>query len=311
LGREVAPREIGAVWAGWLAHRVGLTVADSRIMVACGAGAGLAAVYNVPLGGAVFVLEVLLGTFGWRALVPAVVTSALAAVVAWLGLGNEHQYWVPQLGLSEPLMVWSALCGPVFGGAAWGFTRLAARARAKAPRGWRLIVLSIVNFAVIGLLAMHFPQLPGNGKGAVALSFDSSLAIGLAAVLLVLKVVITLSSLRAGAEGGLLTPGLAIGALIAIVLGGLWNMVWPGTTPGAFAIVGAASFLAASMQMPITAVVLMMEFTRVSHDFLIPVLLGVAGAVGTFKVLVDQPDVVRATLSSAVAVICGNRKASQ
>jgi H+/Cl- antiporter ClcA len=59
LGREVAPREIGSALAGWLARRVGLPVAQSRIMVACGAGAGLAAVYNVPLGGAVFVLEVL------------------------------------------------------------------------------------------------------------------------------------------------------------------------------------------------------------------------------------------------------------
>ena len=67
LGREVAPREIGSALAGWLSRRAGLSVAQSRIMVACGAGAGLAAVYNVPLGGAVFVLEVLLGTFGWPA----------------------------------------------------------------------------------------------------------------------------------------------------------------------------------------------------------------------------------------------------
>ena len=134
LGREVAPREIGSVWAGWLSHRAGLSAAESRIMVACGAGAGLAAVYNVPLGGAVFVLEVLLGTFGWAALVPAVATSAIAAIVAWMGLGNEHQYTVSPLMLSTPLVVWSALCGPVFGVAAWGFTQLTTRARAQAPK---------------------------------------------------------------------------------------------------------------------------------------------------------------------------------
>ncbi|HEV3423544.1 MAG TPA: chloride channel protein [Paraburkholderia sp.] len=285
LGREVAPREIGAVWAGWLAHRAGLSVTESRIMVACGAGAGLAAVYNVPLGGAVFVLEVLLGTFGWAAVVPAVATSAIAAVVAWTGLGDEHQYLVQQLTLSMPLVVWSVLCGPLFGGAAWGFTQLTTRARADAPKDRRLPVVALLNFAIIGVLAMYFPQLLGNGKGPAGLSFNSELTIGLAATLLVLKVAITASSLRAGAEGGLLTPGLANGALLAIVLGGVWNLIWPGTSPGAFAIVGAAAFLAASMQMPLTAVVLILEFTRVSHDFLVPVLLAVAGSVSTFKLL--------------------------
>ncbi|MGF6722974.1 H+/Cl- antiporter ClcA [Paraburkholderia sp. GAS41] len=285
LGREVAPREIGSVWAGWLSHRAGLSVEESRIMVACGAGAGLAAVYNVPLGGAVFVLEVLLGTFGWAALVPAVATSAIAAVVAWIGLGNEHQYTVAPLLLSAPLLVWSALCGPIFGVAAWGFTQLTARAREHAPKDWRLPVLALINFAIIGTLAIAFPQLLGNGKGPAGLSFNSELTIGLAGVLLVLKVAITAGSLRAGAEGGLLTPGLANGALLAIVLGGVWNLLWPGTSSGAFAIVGAAAFLAASMQMPLTAVVLILEFTRVSHDFLIPILFAVAGSVSTFKLL--------------------------
>ncbi|WP_176058024.1 chloride channel protein [Paraburkholderia sp. BCC1876] len=278
LGREVAPREIGSMLAGWLSRRAGLSVAQSRIMVACGAGAGLAAVYNVPLGGAVFVLEVLLGTFGWTALVPAIVTSAVAALVAQAGLGNEHQYLVPSLTLSVSLVVWSVVCGPIFGAAAWGFTEITKRSRAAAPKDWRLPVLSLLNFAIVGVLAMHFPQLLGNGKGPAGLAFDGGLTIGLAAMLLVLKVVITVSSLRAGAEGGLLTPGLANGALLAIVLGGLWSLVWPGASLGSFAVVGATAFLAASMQMPITAVVLMFEFTRVSQDFLIPVLFAVGGA---------------------------------
>ncbi len=297
LGREVAPREIGAVWGGWLAHRAGLTAAESRIMVACGAGAGLAAVYNVPLAGAVFVLEVLLGTFEWSALGPAVVTSAVAAMTAWIGLGDERQYVIPQLVLSEPLVVWAALCGPIFGLAAWGFDRLTSHARARAPKDHRLPILSVLNFVVIGLLVMFLPQLAGNGKGPATLSFDSSMTIGLAATLLVLKVAIEAGSLRAGAEGGLLTPGMTNGALLAIVLGGIWNVVWPGTAPGGFAIVGAGAFLAASMQMPITAVVLMLELTRVNHDFLFPMLLCVAGSVSTFKLLA-RPRAAQALASS-------------
>ncbi|WP_144143141.1 chloride channel protein [Paraburkholderia sp. BCC1884] len=286
LGREVAPREIGSALAGWLSRRAGLSVAQSRIMVACGAGAGLAAVYNVPLGGAVFVLEVLLGTFGWPALVPAIVTSSVAALVAQLGLGNEHQYLVPSMTVSASLLAWSIVCGPVFGVAAWGFTELMKHSRAAAPKDWRLPVLSLLNFAVIGVLAMHFPQLLGNGKGPAGLAFDGGLTIGLAAMLLVLKVVITAGSLRAGAEGGLLTPGLANGALLAIVLGGIWSAMWPGASLGAFAVVGASAFLAASMQMPITAVVLVFEFTRVGQDFLIPVLFAVGGSLLAFRACV-------------------------
>ncbi|KEZ01074.1 chloride channel protein, partial [Burkholderia sp. MSh2] len=284
LGREVAPREIGSLLAGRLAHAAGLTPDDCRLMVACGAGAGLAAVYNVPLGGAIFVLEVLLGTFERRALVVAVVTSAIAAAVAWIGLGNEHQYTVPPFVLSAPLVAWSIVCGPLFGFAAYGFVRLTTRARADAPKDGRLPVLALVNFAVIGLLAMRFPQLLGNGKGPASLGFDGTLTIGLAAALLVLKVLIEAGSLRAGAEGGLLTPGLANGALLGIVLGGLWSLVWPGASIGGCALVGATAFLAASMQMPITAVVLLLEFTRANHDSLVPMLLAVAGSLVAYRV---------------------------
>lgn len=283
LGREVAPREIGSLLAGRLAHAAGLTPDDCRLMVACGAGAGLAAVYNVPLGGAIFVLEVLLGTFELRALVVAVVTSAIAAAVAWIGLGNEHQYTVPAFALSAPLVAWSIVCGPLFGFAAYGFVRLTTRARANAPKDWRLPVLALVNFAVIGVLAMRFPQLLGNGKGPASLGFDGTLTFGLAATLLVLKVLIEAGSLRAGAEGGLLTPGLANGALLGIVFGGLWSLVWPGASIGGCALIGATAFLAASMQMPITAVVLLLEFTRANHDSLVPMLLAVAGSLVAYR----------------------------
>lgn len=285
LGREVAPREVGATLAGWWTRKSPLDARQRRILVACGAGAGLAAVYNVPLAGAVFAMEVLLGSFEWSVALPALATSTLAAVVAWLGLGNEHQYTVPALQISLPLVTWAIVCGPLFGMAAFGFTELTKWARAHAPRGNTLPLWGVANFFVIGLIAIWFPQIPGNGKGAVALAFDQELTIALAAALLALKVLSTVGSLRAGAEGGLLTPALANGALLAVVLGGIWNLFWPGATLGTFAIVGATAFLASSMQMPITAILLTLEFTRIDHDFLIPILLAVAGSYAAFRLL--------------------------
>src|SRR5271166_5969060 len=164
LGREVAPREMGAVLATWLSSRVGLTAEERRILIACGAGAGLAAIYNVPLGGGVVILEVLLGTFAPRALVPALAASVVGSIVAWIGLGDVPQYTVPPLDVSLSLIAWSIVAGPVFrpggirvseNGGSRGGTRARRLAKsAMVPRG----------FLLLGLLATLFPQLPGNGK---------------------------------------------------------------------------------------------------------------------------------------------------
>ncbi|SAK89480.1 Cl-channel, voltage-gated family protein [Caballeronia fortuita] len=299
LGREVAPREIGALWSGWLAHHAGLTPAQSRIMVACGAGAGLAAVYNVPLGGAVFVLEVLLCTFDAGIIAAAFATSSIGAMVAWIGLGDAHQYHLPAFVLNAQLLAWAIAMGPVFGAAARLFAKLTSAARENAPRDRTLPLLSIVNFAFIGVLVIYYPQLAGNGKGPAGLSFDDHVSLALAGVLLVLKVTIEVSSLRAGAQGGLLTPGLTNGALLGIVLGSAWNGVWPGTPLGAFAVIGAGAFLGAAMQMPLTALVLMLEFTRFDHDFLIPSALAIAGATLVYRWLAQRSSASSAAPSAA------------
>ncbi|AHH94057.1 chloride channel protein [Kutzneria albida] len=281
LGREVAPREIGAVIAGWISSRAGLSPAQCRTLVACGAGAGLAAVYDVPLGGAVFTLEVLLGSWSVRAVLPAVVTSVLATVVSWIGLPNQSQYELPRLTVDGSLIVWSAVIGPVAGVGAYWFSRATSAARQRAPRGRALLVTAPLAFLVLGLLSIPFPQLLGNGKGPAQLAFDSTQAPALFAALLVLRALIVVLCLGSGAAGGLLTPSLANGALLGVLAGGLWALAWPGASPGSFAVVGAAAFLAAAQRMPLTAVVLIMEFTNASHDLLVPVLLAVAGAVAT------------------------------
>ena len=282
LGREVAPREIGALFADFFSRRARVTEEQSRIMIACGAGAGLAAVYNVPFGGALFALEVLLGTFRLSAVIPAVTTSAIAAYVAWIGLGDETPYVLPHLSINGSLIAWSVVAGPLFGLAARWFADAAQSARARAPRDWRLPVWCAVVFPAIGLIAVPFPQILGNGKGVALLGFDGRLTIGVAATLLLLRILGTIGCLRAGAEGGLMTPSVAIGALLATVTGEIWNWIWPGSPPGAFAVVGGTAFLASSMRMPLTAIVLMMEFTRVDHDFLIPMAFAVVGSISAF-----------------------------
>lgn len=281
LGREVAPRELAATFTSWFARKTGLSARESKIMIACAAGGGLAAVYNVPLGGALFTLEVLLCSFHWSALLPALVTCAIATVISWIGLGNEAQYHIPNFTISPSLVIWSILASPIIGFTAYWFSRIANAARDKAPKDWRVLPFCLLNFIIIGLLAIYFPALLGNGKGPIELGFSDTLGLKLATALLVFRMLIVWASLRAGAAGGLITPSLANGVLLAIILGNFWGLLDPGIPSGAFAVIGAAAFLAASQKMPITAIVLTAEFTSINFNFLIPIMFAIAGAVTT------------------------------
>jgi H+/Cl- antiporter ClcA len=281
LGREVAPRQVAAVLTGWLAGAARLSTEERRILVACGAGAGLAAVYNVPFGGTLYVLEVLLGTFSTPVVVAAMITSTIAARIAWIGLGNDLPYTVPSAAPGGWLLAWSLGIGPIFGLLAYGFSRAmrAAADRApRAPRGRWLVVWCLGVFVALGLVATMFPQILGNGRGPTQLGFAGQLTPALAATLFALKLVAVLAALRAGAAGGALTPSLALGALLATSVGGL--AAPHGTSPSALAIIGAAAFLASSQQMPLTASALVIEFTRVNHDFVFPILVAAASATG-------------------------------
>jgi H+/Cl- antiporter ClcA len=281
LGREVAPREMSAVLATSLLSRAGLDAEERRILIACSAGAGLAAIYNVPLGGVFYILEVLLGTLAWKALAPAIATSVIATMVAWMSFGDVPQYLVPPLKISPSLIGWSIVAGPVFGVTAHGFKVVTRAAMARTPQGWHRVPWCLAVFFGVGLLATLFPQLPGNGKGPSQLGFDGDLSVKLAMSLLALKVLAITASLRAGAAGGLLTPSLTLGALLATILGSVWNLVFPGVPTPAFAIVGAAAFLASSMNMPLTAIVLVIEFTHVGQDLWVPITLAVATSVAS------------------------------
>lgn len=286
LGREVAPREMAALFTGWIARALRMTPEEMRILIACGAGAGLAAVYNVPLGGTIFVMEVLLGSFAPAVAIPAMVSCVIAACIAWIGLGDIYQYDLARIGISVALIGWAAVTGPVFGLGGWLFARMAERARAAAPKDARIIPCCILAFGAIGVMAMTFPALPGNGKGPIQLGLEGGLGLQLAATLLVLKTLAILGCLRAGAAGGLLTPGMSLGALSGVLLGAAWTSVWPSpATEGAFALVGATAFLAVSQRMPLTAITLGFEFTGADHDFAVPMLIAVGLASATAMVL--------------------------
>ncbi|MEN3205204.1 chloride channel protein [Klebsiella pneumoniae] len=274
-----------ARWGGMVARKLRLLEDETRTLIACGAGAGLAAVYNVPLAGALFSLEVMLLSFSWEKTLAAMMTSAIAAWTATLGLGDESQYHFVSSALPHTFLWWAILAGPILGTGAWLFRKATSAARSRARSNWQMPVFCLLGFSLLAILSLYFPELPGNGKGPMQLALSDGLPLSMVAVLLVLKMVVILAVLRGGAEGGLLTPGLAVGGLVSLLLCALWQLGFPGGDKSSFAVVGAAAFLAASMQMPLTAVALVMEFTHMDHSYLAPALLCAAGAFLTCRVL--------------------------
>jgi H+/Cl- antiporter ClcA len=278
LGREGAPKQFGAVIANVLSDRSNMPDEQRRLLVACGAGAGMAAAYGVPLGGALFALEVLRGVLALRLILPALVASLIATAVSWIVLPDTPTYLIPSYTNSPSILFWALLAGPVVGLVSVGFVRTISWADRNKPEGWRRLIAPALALGTLGVISIPYPQIIGNGKDVAQLTFIGELTPSLFIILLLLKPLATLLCLGSGTPGGLFTPTLALGALLGSVLGFAWSAMFPGLPIGLFAVIGAASMLAATTQGPISAVVLMMELTGRDRSFIVPMVLAVAGA---------------------------------
>jgi chloride channel protein, CIC family len=297
LGREGAPKQVGAVIANELSDKARLSDEQRRLLVACGAGAGMAAAYGVPLGGALFALEVLRGVLALRLILPALLACIIAAGISWLVLPNAPTYVVPAYSSSLSVVCWALIAGPIAGLVSIGYVHLVAWADRIKPRGWRRFVSPTIALGILGSASIAFPQLLGNGKDIAQLAFSNQVAPTLLVILLLLRPLATILCLASGVPGGLFTPSLALGALLGGVLGLAWSTVWPGVPPGLFAIVGAGAVLAATTHGPISAIVLVMELTARDRSFILPLVLAVVTATVVARTL-DPRSIYDARLSN-------------
>ena len=273
LGREGAPKQAGAVIANFFSDRERLSDEQRRLLVACGAGAGMGAAYGVPLGGALFALEVMRGRLALRYVLPAIFASVIATAVSWLALPDAPTYIIPAYSSSASSVVWALLVGPIAGVVSVGYVRIISWADRNRPKNWRRLAAPLLGLGLLGGVSIWFPQVLGNGKDISQLAFTNQVAPMLLLTLLLLKPAATVLCMRSGAPGGLFTPSLTVGALMGAVLGHAWSWLWPGVPPGLFAVLGAGAVLAATTQGPISTVVLMMELTGRYRSFILPLLV--------------------------------------
>ena len=278
LGREGAPKQAGAVLANALSDRARLSDEQRKLLVACGAGAGMAAAYGVPLGGALFAVEVLRGVLALRLVLPALLASAIATAVSWLVLPNAPTYQIPAYPTAFSIVAWSLVTGLVAGPISVCYVWMIDWADRIKSKGWRRLVAPIVALGLLGTVSIEYPQVLGNGKDIAQLAFTNQVAPMLLLTLLFLKPAATLMCVGSGVPGGLFTPSLALGALLGGLIGQVGSWFWPGVPPGLFAVIGAAAVLAATTHGPISAVLLTMELTGRDRSFVLPLLLAVITA---------------------------------
>lgn len=275
LGREAAPKLMGGAAASLLASWRRLTPAQRRLLVACGGGAGMGAVYNVPLGGALMTAELLYGSLTLPVILPALACSWIATAVSWVYLSPSATYTgVPSYPLHASVVVFGVLVGPLVGLVAVAYIRLIGWVSHYRVSGPRLLGAPLIAFALLGGVALAYPQVLGNGKDVAHRAFLSSggQAAALLLAIVLLKPLMTAVCLGSGVTGGLFTPTLSLGAALGALLGEVWVHVG-GTSPvGAFAVVTAAAMIGAAMQTPLTALALLIELTRTVDTLIVPMI---------------------------------------
>jgi H+/Cl- antiporter ClcA len=283
LGREGAPRQFAAALSdlgtGWLKR---LSSRDREILLACAAGAGLGAVYAVPLAGALFSARIMLNTWHPRALGAALLTSGLAVAIGSAITRDQPNLDWPIGESTYLLTAHGLLLAPFALAVGLAFNRLMAAARpARQIKTWVLIPALAGAGLVMGICSHWWPELPGNGRSILTVSLASGLTLSAAAAILLLKPLLTALFLRAGGAGGMLTPSLATGAATGTLL--VLTINWIAGTHlhvPAVSLAGAAGVLAVTQGSPIWAAIFVWELARPPLWLFLVFLLTATGAHG-------------------------------
>ena len=247
-----------------------------RLLVGCGAAAGIASAYNAPIAGALFVAEIVLGSVAMEIFGPLVFSSVVATLTVRGFLGADPLYQIPPFRLNRnweilPYLLLGLAAGLI---APW-FIRLLRTsekwaARVPAP----VYIKMFAGGLIVGALAIFHPEVCGNGYSTVNGILRGQWLWQTLALILVFKMLATTATFASGAVGGVFTPTLFIGASLGFLFGnGAQHLLGHlNVNPSAFALVGMGAFLAAATHAPIMAIIIIFELT-LDYQIILPLML--------------------------------------
>ncbi|RSK22459.1 chloride channel protein [Streptococcus oralis] len=282
IGKEAAPREIGTLFAGPIGKKCFLSKKDQIFLLACGAGAGLAAVYQVPLTSVFFVFETLgIALSIKRFVLVGLITYVSTYIAGWV-ISDQALYQIPAIAWSLketwiiPLLL--LFLTPL----AWLFGRLSKAASSNRIKDKRILLTLPSAFLFLAGLASYFPHLLGNGRMMAQEVLNGSNG-KTVLLLFILKALVVLITLWAGAYGGTLTPSFALGMAGAALLGMILGLDSQPTT----LLLGSVCFLSVTLRAPFSATGLVIGFTGLGIVSL-PYLLVTAVLAYEFAKMLDR-----------------------
>ncbi len=303
VGREGPIIQIGASFGSTLARALSLARWQKITLLSAGAGAGIAATFNTPLGGVMFAAELLLPEVSNRTFLPVVVATTTATSIGRYVFGLDPAFYVPEAALPSTLAIGPlvlagfAVFGLAAGIASWAFIRFLAFCEDWFPKlPGNAYTQNIVGMLLIGVLFYAFelvtghPQTAGVGYATIQWVLNGGITgVALLTALFLGKLAATSVSLGAGASGGVFSPSLFIGATLGAAFGGLGAVLFPsaGFSVIEFAVVGMGAVVGGATGASMTAIVMIFEMTR-DYNVIVPLVLAVAIATGTRRALITE-----------------------
>jgi len=281
VGLEGPIAQIGSALGSTVGQIFTLTEERIRLLLACGAGAGIAATFHAPITGSIFALEIILGHLEARYFSAVVISAVVADTIAQFF--HKESFIVPLYTLvsSWELLLY-ALLGVLAGISAFGFTKVLY----GMEELWDKIPLSeyskpIVGGLLLGILGLitffqadGMPRFFGMGYSSISDALNGDLALNLIFALFIIKIFTTSLTLGSGGSGGTFTPTLFMGAMLGGTFGHIVNILFPSITApaGAYAMAGMAAFFGGAAHAPVTAIIVAFELTG-NYHIILPIML--------------------------------------
>ena len=299
VGREGPIIQIGASIGSTLGQLIQMAPWQRITLVAAGAGAGIAATFNTPIGGVMFAIELMLPEVSARTFLPVALSTGTATFIGRLFLGSQPAFFVPptptlgtHAGSAVSLLLF-AILGGLCGLAATGFIRGLHLAEAWFGRianpylrhSIGMLGIGVLIYALFRFYGHYFVE--GVGYATIqAVLLHRMDAFGILALLFVAKLVATSTTLGSGASGGIFSPSLFMGATLGGAFGALVQLIhpMPEASIPTLAIVGMCAMVGGGTGAAMTAVTMLFEMTR-DYEIVMPMILAVAVAVGVRRTL--------------------------
>jgi CIC family chloride channel protein len=293
LGREGPTVQMGGAVGDAISGWLKVSPRERLILISAGAGAGLAAAFNAPLSGLIFVLEEVRRDFQPIMFGAVFVAAAIADIVTRMGSGQFPVFAVPSYPMppliSLPIF---ALLGVIAGLLGVVFNRgllAAIGLYARLPK--RLVILAAaITGGVIGLVGWFSPIMIGSGHTLAEATLEGNMLLAAIPLFFVIRFLLTTTSYGSGAPGGIFAPLLVLGALIGLAIGQIAHALAPNIVPipAVFAVVGMAAYFTAIVRAPLTGIMLIVEMTG-NYSQMLPLLVACFCAYAVAEFLKELP----------------------